>query len=100
VFLCNASTDAAWWQVLAEHGLVCLPRQRLKFWGPKGQQTVPMSQSVVYLGVRCEEFSRVFKRFGRVLGDVVELPSDDDADDAPLMRAKGYFANNFSKVAS
>jgi len=80
VFLCNSSTETKWWQALAANSVVCMPRQRLNFWGPKGEQTIQMGQSIFYLGWHCEEFSSVFKRFGRVLGDVVELLSYDEAD--------------------
>jgi len=68
VWLSNACVDTDWWQRLAQQGLVCCHRGRVKFYGPDGQLQPPtLGQTIIYLGENRDAFRAAFTPFGVVL---------------------------------
>jgi hypothetical protein len=67
IWLSNATTDVAWWQQLARHGIVCFHLGRIKFYG-EGEALQPptLGQSIIYLGNHGEQFRQTFSQFGAV----------------------------------
>jgi ParB family transcriptional regulator, chromosome partitioning protein len=88
IFLCNASTDSQWWhKVLESSGLVCLPRLRTKFYGPKAKGTPSqVGQSLFYFGDHMGRFGVVFSRFGIVVGDATQFVIDMYEDEEEAAR--------------
>jgi phage N-6-adenine-methyltransferase len=68
VWLSNATVDVVWWQKLAEIGICCFHRGRIKFYGPEEDLQPPtLGQSIFYFGDNREKFREVFSKFGVVL---------------------------------
>lgn len=53
-------------------GLVCFPPKRIKFYGPEADDhSIPVGQSIIYLGERRDSFCEEFAKIGRVMERVV-----------------------------
>lgn len=70
VVIVNNATDTSWFHaLLTECGIMCLPRGRVKFWGPDGEATAGARQGQVlfYLGKNKSAFAKEFGKLGIIL---------------------------------
>jgi hypothetical protein len=67
VSLLNSFTFSSGSHRLVRDYLVCLPEQRLRFWGPGVGRSQPCPSALVYFGNDGAAFAREFEQFGAVL---------------------------------
>lgn len=69
VLLVNSAPGYIWWENLWRRRPICMLRERLPFWTPKGKQDEPAKKgtTIAYYGDDVTAFKRAFSDLGRII---------------------------------